>query len=41
MLKQAFRYEAMNRTHTQEWYKRFKEGWTSIEDNKRPGQTLT
>jgi hypothetical protein len=38
MLKRAFGDEAMSRTHTHEWYKCFKEGQTSVEDNERLGQ---
>jgi hypothetical protein len=40
-LKQVFGGEAMSRTQTHEWYKRFKEVQTSIEDNKHSGQPST
>jgi len=32
MLKQAFGDEAMSRTQTRQWYRRFKESRTSVED---------
>ena len=35
MLKIAFREEAMGRTQTYEWWKRFKEGRTSVDDDPR------
>jgi hypothetical protein len=38
MLQWAFGDEAMSRTHTHEWYKRFKEGQTLVEGNERLGQ---
>jgi hypothetical protein len=37
MLKQAFGDEAMSRTETHEWYKPFKGGQTSVEDNECSG----
>jgi len=40
MLKQAFWNEAMSRTQTHEWYKRFKEGHNSVEDIERSGRPL-
>ena len=39
MLKIAFGEEAMCRTQTYEWWKRFKEGRTSVDDDPRSGQT--
>jgi transposase len=41
MLKIAFEEEAMCRTQTYEWWKRFKEGRTSIDDNPRSGRPST
>jgi len=38
MLKQAFGDEAISRIQTHEWYKPFKEGQTSVEDNERSGR---
>ena len=35
MLKIAFREEAMCRTQTYEWWKRFREGRTSVDDDMR------
>jgi len=35
MLKIAFREEAMGRTQTYEWWKRFKEGQTSVDGDPR------
>ena len=32
MLKQAFGDEAMSKTQTDEWYRRYGEGRTSVED---------
>jgi len=41
MLKIAFREEAMGRTQTYEWWKRFKEGGTSVDDDPRSGRPST
>ena len=41
LLKQVFVDKAMNRTQTHEWYRRFNEGWTSVEDNENSGQPST
>jgi len=43
MLKIAFREEAMGRTQTYEWWKRFKEGRTSVDDPRsgRPSTSRT
>ena len=41
MLKIAFRAEAMSRTQTYEWWKHFKEGQTSVDDDLRSGQPST
>jgi len=41
MLKTAFREEAMGRTQTYEWWKRFKEGRTSVDDDPRLGRPST
>jgi len=38
MLKIAFREEAMDKTQTYEWWKRFKEGRTSVDDDPRSGR---
>jgi transposase len=37
-LKQAFGNESIGRTHTRDWYKRFKDGRISIEDVPRSGR---
>jgi len=41
MLKITFREEAMCRTQTYEWRKRFKEGRTSVDDDPRSGRPST
>jgi len=41
MLKIAFREEAMGRTQMYEWWKLFKEGRTSVDDDLRSGQPST
>jgi len=41
MLKKAFREEAMGRTQTYEWWKRFKGGRTSVHDDPRSGRSST
>ena len=41
MLKIAFGEEAMCRTQTNEWWKRFKEGRTSVDDDPRSGRPST
>jgi hypothetical protein len=41
MLKIAFREETMGRTQTYEWWKRFKEGQTSVDDDPRSGRPST
>ena len=41
MLKIAFGEEAMCSTQTYEWWKRFKEGRTSIDNDPRSGRPLT
>jgi len=41
MLKIAFREEAMCRTQTYEWRRRFKEGRTSVDDDPRSGRPST
>jgi histone-lysine N-methyltransferase SETMAR len=41
MLKIAFGEEAMCRTQTYEWWKRFKEGRTSVDDDLRSGRPST
>ena len=41
MLKIAFGEEAMCRTQTYEWWKRFKEGRTSVDDDPRSGRPST
>jgi transposase len=38
MLKIAFREEAMCRTQTYEWWKRFREGRTKVDDDPRSGR---
>jgi transposase len=41
MLKIAFGEEAMCTTQTNEWWKRFKEGRTSVDDDPRSGRPST
>ena len=41
MLKIAFGEEAMCRTQTYEWWKRFKDGRTSVDDDPRSGRPST
>jgi hypothetical protein len=41
VLKQAFGNESMGRTQTYDWYKRFKHGRISIEDDPRSGRPST
>jgi len=41
MLKISFRVEAMGRTQTYEWWKRFKEGRTSVDDDPCSGRPST
>ena len=41
MLKIAFREEAIGRTQTYEWWKRFKEGRNSVDDDPRSGRPST
>jgi transposase len=41
MLKQAFGSESMGQTQTYNWYKRFKAGRISIDDDPRSGQPST
>ena len=41
VLKIAFGEEAMCRTQTYEWWKRFKEGRTSVDDDPRSGRPST
>ena len=41
MLKIAFGEESMCRTQTYEWWKRFKEGRTSVDDDPRSGRPST
>jgi len=41
MLKIAFREEATGRTQTYEWWERFKEGRSSVDDDPRSGRPST
>jgi hypothetical protein len=41
MLKTASREEAMGRIQTYEWWKRFKKGRTSVDDDPRSGRPST
>jgi len=41
MLKIAFREEATRRTQTYKWWKHFKEGRNSVDDDPRSGQPST
>ena len=41
MLKMAFREEPMDRTQTYEWWKRFKEGRNSVDDDPRSERPST
>ena len=41
MLKEAFGEQALSQARTFEWFKRFKDGWESVEDHKHSGQPST
>jgi hypothetical protein len=41
MLQEAFRVNAMSQSKTFLWYKRFKDGRTSVDDNERSGRPST
>ncbi|GFG30152.1 hypothetical protein Cfor_00898 [Coptotermes formosanus] len=41
MLKEAFGDNALDQTQTYEWFKRFKNGWVSVDDDERSGRPLT
>jgi truncated hemoglobin YjbI len=41
MLKKAFGDNAMSQSKTFLWYKRFKDGRTSVDDDERSGRLLT
>lgn len=41
LLQQAFGDNVLSRTTCFEWFKRFKEGRTSVKDNERPGRPST
>ncbi|KAJ8959029.1 hypothetical protein NQ318_022283 [Aromia moschata] len=38
MLKEVYGNECLSRTHVFEWFKRFKEGRETTEDDPRPGR---
>jgi len=38
MLKEAFGEQALNQARTFEWFKRFKDGRESVEDDKHSGR---
>ena len=41
MLKKAFGEQALSEARTFEWFKRFKDGWESVEGRKHSGQLST
>ena len=41
MLKKAFGEQALSEARTFEWFKRFKDGWESVEGRKHSGQVST
>jgi len=41
LLQQAFGVDVLSRTKCFEWFKRFKEGRTSVKNNQRPGRPST
>jgi ABC-type multidrug transport system ATPase subunit len=41
MLKEVFGEQASNQARTFEWFKRFKDGWESVEDHKHSGRLST
>ena len=41
MIQKAFGNKAMGRTRIKEWFKQFKEGWTSVESDKSSGSLST
>jgi hypothetical protein len=41
MFQKAFGNETMGRTQVTEWFRRFKEGRTSVEGDERSGRTST
>ena len=41
MLKEAFGEEALSQARTFDWFKRFKDGRASVEDDKHSGRRCT
>jgi hypothetical protein len=41
MLKEAFGEQVLSQARTIDWYKRFKDGWESVKDDKHSGRTST
>ena len=41
MLKEAFDEQALSQARTFEWFKHFKDGWESVEDDKHSGRPST
>jgi hypothetical protein len=41
ILKEAFGDNALGLTKTYEWFKRFKNGWMSVDDDERSGRPST
>jgi len=41
MIQKAFGNKAMARTQVEEWFKRFKEGWASVESDEHSGSLST
>jgi len=41
MLKEAFGEQALSQARTFQWFKRFKDGWESVEDRKHSGRPST
>jgi hypothetical protein len=41
MLKEAFGENALDQTQTYKWFKRFKNGWMSVDDEEHSGRPST
>jgi hypothetical protein len=39
MIQKTFGNEAMGHTHVKEWFRLFKEGWTSVESDECAGMS--
>ena len=41
MIKEVFGDNVLGQTQTNEWFKRFKNGWMSVDDEERSGRIST